>query len=249
MNIRNLDKGSQTPLYLQLTKRLIEQIETGQLSTGDKLPSERELADALHVSRVTARMAIDILFEKGLVYREKGKGTYVAQPKMRGVRGFSSFSEDAKARGLKPSSKIIRQELIQVDDKMQQTLKIEPDENAVHLVRVRMVDDKPIALQSTFIPYRICPGIDSLNLTNKSLFAVLREEYFIHPAWTEAIVRARLANSEEAELLQINAGDPVLVVSGLTFTEAFDIVESVTTVYPADNFELYIGRQRIERFS
>jgi GntR family transcriptional regulator len=249
MNMRNLDKGSQTPLYLQLTERLIKQIETGQLSTGDKLPSERELADSLNVSRITARMAIDNLLEKGLVYREQGKGTYVAQPKMRGVRGFSSFSEDAKARGLNPSSRIIHQELILLDEKMQQILKVGKEEYAVHLVRVRMVDDKPIALQSTFIPHKICPGIESLDLTDKSLFAVLREEYFIHPAWTEAIVRAKLADSEEAEMLDINTGDPVLVVSGLTFTEAFDIVESVTTVYPAENFELYIGRQRIERHS
>ncbi len=247
MNIRNLDKGSQTPLYLQLTKRLIEQIETGQLNTGDKLPSERELSDALHVSRVTARMAIDILFEKGLVYREKGKGTYVAQPKMRGVKGFSSFSEDARARGLNPSSKIIRQEIVQVEEKMRQTLKIGPEEKAVHLVRVRMVDDEPVAFQSTYIPQKICPGIESLDLTDKSLFAVLRKEYFIHPAWTEAIVRAKLADQKEADLLEIQAGEPVIVVSGLTFTEAFEIVESVTTIYPADDFELYIGRQRIER--
>jgi len=247
MNIRNLDKGSQTPLYLQLTKRLIEQIETGQLNTGDKLPSERELSDALHVSRVTARMAIDILFEKGLVYREKGKGTYVAQPKMRGVKGFSSFSEDARARGLNPSSKIIRQEIVQVEEKMRQTLKIGPEEKEVNLVRVRMVDDEPVAFQSTYIPQKICPGIESLDLTDKSLFAVLRKEYFIHPAWTEAIVRAKLADQKEADLLEIQAGEPVIVVSGLTFTEAFEIVESVTTIYPADDFELYIGRQRIER--
>ena len=247
MNMRVLDKGSQTPLYLQLTENLIKQIETEELRMGDKLPSERELAESLNVSRITARLAIENLLRKGLVYRKQGKGTYVARPNMRGVRGFSSFTEDAKSRGLKPSSRIILNELVQVDEKMQHTLRIDAEEKVLHLVRVRMVDKKPIALQSAFIPHKICPGIEKSDLENKSLFAVLREEFFVHPAWTEAVVRAKLAEAEEAELLEVKAGDPMLVVSGLTFTEAFDVVESVTTVYPADDFGLYIGRQRLER--
>ena len=249
MRIQNLDKGSQTPLYLQLTDHLIKQIETGEIITGEKLPSERELAESLGVSRITARMAIENLLKRGLVYREQGKGTYVAQPKMQGVKGFSSFTEDAKAKGLNPTSKIVRLELVDVDEGMQQALKIEPDEKVINLVRVRQVEEKPIALQSAYIPHKICPGLEKQDMKNKSLFAVLREEYYIHPAWTEAIVRSELAGKGDAELLNINVGDPMLVVSGLTFTEAFEVVESVVTKYPADNFELYIGRQRIEKNS
>jgi DNA-binding GntR family transcriptional regulator len=78
------------------------------------------------------------------------------------------------------------------------------------------------------------------------LFEVLRQKYFIYPAWTEAAVEAASALPEEAHLLGLKPGEPVLVVRGLTFTESFDVVESVRTTYPGKGLAVYIGRQRID---
>src|SRR5512135_590089 len=104
MKLRLLDKNSSEPLYSQLYARLMEKIEKGELKAGDRVPAERELAESLNVSRITARQAIDALVKSGLVYREQGRGTFVAEPRMRGVMGFSSFSQDVASRGLHPSS-------------------------------------------------------------------------------------------------------------------------------------------------
>lgn len=245
MNIQALDKGSHIPLYLQLLGHLVRQVETGELKPGDKIPSERELAETLEVSRITARQAIKAMLERGLIYREQGRGTFVAEPKLRGLRGFSSFTEDMKQRGMKPSSRIIIEEVVTVDDALQQTLRLAPHEQYIHLMRLRLADGLPMALQNSYIPCRIAPGLEKLDIANKSLFEVLKNQYFIHPAWTEAEVQALPSTLEEQHWLGLKPNEPVLVVRGLTFTDSFEIVESVRTAYPGNGMALYIGRQRM----
>lgn len=245
MVIRPLNKHSTVPLYSQLYSRLAQQIASGELKAGDRLPPERELAESMNVSRITARQAIDALVEKGLVYREQGRGTFVAEPKMRGLIGFTSFSDDLRARGYQPSSQILVQELTPVDEDNGRLLKLAPGEMAIHLARVRLADDRPVAMQSALIPHRLCPGLESLDLHNQSLYSVLREQYFIHPAWTEAELEALPATAEEARLLQIEKGDPVLIVRGITYSDTFEVIELVRTVYRGKGLALYIGRQRI----
>lgn len=246
LTIRSLNKNSTVPLYSQLYALLAEQIQSGVLRPGDKVPAERELAESLHVSRITARQALDALVESGLIYRERGRGTFVAEPKMRGVMGFSSFSADMRSRGLEPSSIVLTQALVEPDEKVRKVLKLGEDEQALHLVRLRLADGKPVALQSAYLPYRLVAGLEQEDLRHQSLYTVLREKYYINPAWTEAEMEAMPAAAEEAHHLQVEKGDPVLVVRGLTFTDSFEIVESVRTVYRGKGLALYIGRQRIQ---
>ena len=245
MRIVPLNKNSAIPLYSQLYQRLVAYIESGELKAGDRLPPERELAQRLNVSRITTRQAIDALVESGLVYREQGRGTFVAEPKMRGLIGFTSFSDDMKSRGYRPSSLVLTQKLTRVEAPLQKALKIGPEDLAVHLVRVRLADEQPVALQSAYLPNALCPGLEEEELTSRSLYAILREKYSMNPVWTEAELEALPATSEEARILNIEKNDPVLIVKGITFTESFEAIESVRTVYRGKNLALYIGRQRI----
>jgi len=249
IHVQPLDKGSHIPLYLQLSGQLTRLIQQGELCPGDRLPSERELAEMLNVSRITARQAVEELLEIGLIYREQGKGTFVAESKMRGLLGFASFTEDMKNRGMVPGSRIVNQEVIAVDDKLAETLHLKFGDPALHLVRLRLADGHPVAIQSSYLPMHLFPELDKVNLTDRSLFDVLRQNYYIYPIWTEAAVEATAATAEQARLLEIKAGDPILIVRGLTFTDMFDVVESVRTVYPGKGLEVYIGRQRLGNIS
>ncbi|MBN1537358.1 MAG: GntR family transcriptional regulator [Anaerolineales bacterium] len=240
-----LDKGSHIPFYLQLTAQLIRMIEEGELKPGDKIASERELSETLRVSRITARLAIQELYKSGLIYRERGRGTFVAESKMRNVQGFTSFTENMKKRGMQPGSQILQQDVIPAEETLARQLHIYPGDPTLHLVRLRTADGKPLAIQYAHIPLKLCQGLEKEPMANQSLFAVLRTKYSVYPAWTEAIVEAGSALSEEARLLNIKQGEPVLVVRGITFSETFDIVESVRTIYPSRGFALYLGRQRI----
>lgn len=245
MGIRQLDKNSDRPLYRQLADVLIDKIQSGVFPPGSRLSSERELSEEYNVSRITARQAITTLLDNGLIFREQGRGTFVAEPRMRHLQGLTSFTEDMQARGFLPKSKVLTHEVIEADEKLQHDLRIHTGAQVLHLVRLRLVDEKPIAIQESCISLSLCPGLDSEDFTNQSLFALLRSKYFINPAWTEVEVEAVLATKDEADLLQIRFHDPLLVVRGKTFTDSFEPVETVRTIYVGKGLALYIGRQRI----
>jgi GntR family transcriptional regulator len=244
----SVDKRSDVPLYRQLFKKMAQQIADGTLKPGERLPSERELAEIARVSRTTARLAIDELVANGLVYREQGKGTFLAQPHMRGLMGFASFSEDVIARGMKPHSIVLRQEVQKATPEIAERLKLPADSDVLNLVRLRLADDSPIALQYSFLPLHLVPELDKFDLEDKSLFTTLREEYGLYPSWTEAEVEAIEAPEETKKHLDLHKGAPVLVVRGLTYTDSFELVESVETIYRGQGLALYIGRQRFTSF-
>lgn len=239
-----LDKQSPVPLYQQLVQALAAQIDSRELAPGERIPSEREIAEQMRVSRTTARLAVEELVASGLVYREQGRGTYVAEPKMRGLLGFASFSEDMQARGRVPRSTIVKQEVIPATERMAEVLRIQPGDAALHLLRLRLADDEPVALQAAHLPLAMFPGLEALDLTDQSLFNILREHYGVYPSWTEAEMEARKATAEQARLLRLPPGDPVLVVRGLTYSDSFEVVESVETAYRGQDLALYVGRQR-----
>lgn len=245
MTVHRLNKHSDVPLYRQLSGRMVARIQKGELKTGQRIPSEREMAELFNVSRTTARLAIDDLVSSGMVYREQGRGTFVAEPRMSSVMGFTSFSEDMRARGHTPRSRILEQKLVTPDETRREALKLAPGEQALYLRRLRMADERPVALQTAYLPHKMFPGLETFDLDDRSLFSVLRREYYVYPAWTEAEMEAAPADEDEARLLDVSPGDPLLVVRGLTYTETFDIVESVETVYRGRGLALYIGRQRI----
>ena len=245
MSARYLDKNSHEPLYRQLAKLLVSQIQSGDYKTGHRLPSERELSEIHKVSRITARQAIDLLFEDGLIFREQGRGTFVAEPRMRHLQGLTSFTEDMQARGYTPHSRVLTQEVLEADGELQSTLRVSPGQRILHLVRLRIADDRPIALQASYISLALCSGLENENFENQSLFALLRSKYYLYPAWTEIDVQAVPASKEEAQLLQVSRNDPLLVIRGKTFTDSFEAIETVRTTYVGKGLALYIGRQRI----
>jgi GntR family transcriptional regulator len=109
----SLDKGGFIPLYHQIQSALIERIHTGELSVGDCLPSEYELARSYQVSRITARQALHNLKSRGYAISQKGRGTYVTQPKLeKNIMHLRGFTEDMKRRGMVPSSRLLEQSVL-----------------------------------------------------------------------------------------------------------------------------------------
>ncbi len=241
----SINRRSYIPLYLQIAQSISRRISAGELRPGMQLPSEREIAEHNAVSRVTARQALDELVAEGMAYRLQGRGTFVAEPKIREVSGLGSFSDDIRSQGLEPGSHVLVQEVIHPDETVRRKLKLGPDDVVLQLDRVRLADHLPVAFESAFINYCLCPGLEGEDLASQSLYAVLREKYGVYPAWAEAEIEARGALPHEAELWDIDVGQPVMVAYRLTYTETFDLIEYVQSVYRGDRFTFYVGRQRI----
>ncbi len=242
-NAITLNREAFEPLYLQLFHQIQSAIETGALCSGTKIPPELEIARNLNISRITVRQAMDELISRGIVYREQGRGTFISKPTMEGIRGVSSFTEDMRSRGKKFETEVLSISVEEPDEPTREKLKLESGDRTVRLIRKRIVEDEPWAIQYSSIPYSTAPGLEDEDLS-QSLFYLLRKKYQVYPAWTEAIVSARGATAEEARELDIREDDVVLIVDGITYTDTFDTVEAVVSVYAADKVSLYMGRQR-----
>ena len=233
------------PLYVQIEREILGEINQGQLQSGDRLPSETDIAQKYSVSRITARRVLEDLVKQGVAYSQQGRGTFVAMPRIREISGFLSYSQDMLARGLNPSSRVLCFTESEPDALLQKRLQLKPGEKTYCLKRVRLANDKPMVLETAYLPVHLCPELIQEDFTNASLYAVLREKYGIYPTWADAEIVATLATPEEAAHLGMKPGLPVLCADRLTYTRTFSVIESVRSVYCGDRFSFYTGRQYI----
>jgi GntR family transcriptional regulator len=236
----------QLPRYYQIEQAILEQIQKKLIQPGAQLPSEAELAQQYQVSRITAKRALDDLVHQGWAFRQQGRGTFVAQGRIREISGFRSFSEDIQARGLIPSSRVLFFKEVEPDTTTLEKLHLLENERAYMLKRLRLADDDPVAVEVAYIPCKLCPDLLSEDLSAGSLFSVLKTKYGLVPTWADAEIEAAEATKEEAKLLGIKVGKPVLIARRVTFSANYDVIESVYSIYRGDRFTLYTGRQHID---
>ena len=239
-------KNSPLPLYYQLKELLKERIESGALRPHERLPSERELEEQFGISRMTARHALSELELEGYAYREQGRGTFVAEPKLRqGLLRLTSFTEDMEARGLRPGARVLEVRLLSQAPELLSRFKAEPGEEFVKIERVRLADGEPMALEISFLRRRFCPGIEGLDLTDRSLYETLRERFGLELGWAEQTIEAKLADEYEAEVLGVQVGTPMLLMERTTYlTDGSTPIEYVRSSYRGDRYKLYVELRR-----
>lgn len=226
-----------TPLHAQITEALQLQIEAGELKAGENFPSERELAERFGVSRMTVRQALQRLRADGLIYRERGVGTFVANRKIDvHTRNLSGFSEEMVSLGLTPTSRVLQLKRETADDQIAQDLDLDASDEVFRLERLRLADDEPMALETTFLAAQFCPELDKIDLTKNSLYQVLVEEYNLQMHHAAESLEAAAATSFVAKQLGIKTGSPVLVVHRVVYSEANQPIESAHTTYRADRY-------------
>jgi GntR family transcriptional regulator len=145
--LSTLDPDSAQPLYQQLQRALRDAIESGKLSPDDALPSERQLAAELGISRITVRKAIDGLADEGLLVRRQGSGNFVGARIEKNFAKLTSFSEDMRARGRVPTSQWLKKSDGQVTPEEAMRLALSPGAKVYRLHRLRFADDEPMALE------------------------------------------------------------------------------------------------------
>ena len=212
------------------------------------LPSENELAAEFKVSRVTVRQALDELHRKGLIYREKGRGSYARSQHIGGVTGFGSFTSEVENAGSKPSSRFI--DLVKVSSLpagMKHHLAKAPvKNNGYHcLTRVRCVDALPVAFEETYLDIEAYPGIERADVENGSLYATMQRLWGYEPAWADAAIEPGVADEAIANHLGIKVGAPVVVVWRVTSSEHDEVLEYVRAIYRGDGFALTVRRHKI----
>jgi GntR family transcriptional regulator len=231
-----LDHTSPVPLYHQAARVLEEAIEDGRLPRGSKLESELDLAERLGISRPTMRAAIKQLVDKGLLMRRRGIGTTVAPRPVRRAVALTSLYDDLKESGREPTTRVLNFEETPCPPEIAEHLGLGPTAPVLRFDRLRLADSDPIALMHNFVPVGLLK-IESEDLERTGLYDLFRRNG-IAPHVATQRVGTRKAGAEEAELLEIELGDPVLTMTRTAYDTSGRPIEYGSHSYPAESYWL-----------
>jgi GntR family transcriptional regulator len=239
VDLPRLERQSVVPLYYQIQQRLLEQIRSGALKPGQPVASEQEIAAKLRVSRMTARQALKSLCDMGVAYSERGKGTFVSPFKLeKGFRQVLSFTEETRASGSRPGSKVLSFESVVPKEEIAGPLRLKPREKVFRLRRIRLVDSAPVGIECSYLPARLYPDLDQRFDPSTSLYHALREFYGIHIHLTDEVAEAGLLEAPEARLLRATASAPALFFTRTSYVQSGAPVEYVKSVYRGDRYKI-----------
>ena len=221
-------------------RQQIEQLIAEQgLAPGSKLPSETNLAGGLNVSRSTVRNALRTLEEEGKIERTPGRGTIVRRARLGQLTGrLTGFTEDMKLRGLKPTSRLVRAARMTPSAPVKALLQLDT-EPVWELRRVRCADDEPIAVETCYISCSLLNEEETGTLRTGSLYELLERRGRL-PVTSEQSIEASLATPEDAILLNLGAGSPVMRFERLSFDALGHPVEFVVSSYRGDKYRMYV---------
>jgi len=208
---------------------------------GSPAPSERELVHHFGVARMTVRQALDALVAEGLLERVPGRGTFVARAKIDVQVRLSSYTEEMGRRGMKPDSRTLLARMESAGPGVARALEIEEGDKVVHWQRLRLADGTPMCLEDAYLADSLVPRFLDQPLP-ASLYQELHRRDLM-PTWGEDSVDAALARREEADLLGITEGTPVLRIARRAFAGNIAVEVSRST-YRADRFTLWVPLAR-----
>jgi GntR family transcriptional regulator len=204
---------------------------------GDRLPSERELSLRFGAARMTVRAAMDALVAEGLVERRHGSGTYVVPRPFARVLGLTSFTQDMAARGLVAGSRVIEFETTIADATIASRLRVPTGEPVFRFTRLRFGDGDAMAVETTWIPVALVPGLRPEDLDG-SLYELLARRYRIVPGAARVTIEPINPDPETRRLLTIPAGQACLRLQMLDVDIRGRVIMVASCVYRGDKYQL-----------
>jgi GntR family transcriptional regulator len=234
------DHRMPTPKHVAITNALRE--ECRKLPVGSRLPSEKDLAARFEVSRMTVRHALDALVTDGRVERVPGLGTFVRRPTVAMGPGLTSFTEDMRGRGLRPSSRLIALEDVAAPADVAEDLGVRAASPVMRMERLRFADDEPMCLEEGHLPIRFKRLLESADLEG-SLHQVLAAAGVVITSASRR-VRAAVAPSRDAHLLGLPPNAPALEIIDVFFDSNGRAVQRSHSRYRADRYEVMSDLRR-----
>lgn len=200
-------------------------IQSQKLGPHSKLPSERELCKMWGLNRSTLHSALKTLVEEGVIYMERGSGTYVAPPKYPiHLKDAKSLTQAFKGSGSFLWTEVLQTQLMEANDEIAQKLNILPGDLVFYIKRARKKNNITFRVEESFLNYKLCPGIESMSFTDQSLFKVLKG-YGLALDCGEEVIGITKTTEENAAILGIDTGEDLYEQKGITVDKEKRIVE------------------------
>ena len=243
-----LDSGSKletvrVPKYYRLKQHLLDLTQTMPPGTPGSPGAHCSLTE-FDTSRTTVRQALAELVVEGRLERIQGKGTFVAKPKVAQALQLTSYTEDMRAQGLEPTSRLLEIGYVAADDDLAERLGIRASAKVLRIERLRMANGEPMAIETTHLSQQRFPGLRKLLTRYSSLYTALAEEYGVHLAEAEETIETALATPTEAGLLGTDTGLPMLLLSRHSIDADGEPVEWVRSVYRGDRYKFVARLKR-----
>ncbi|RCX18114.1 GntR family transcriptional regulator [Fontibacillus phaseoli] len=237
--MKNFETEESVPFYKKLKEMIVEDIESGKLKQGDKLPSERDLAERHKISRMTARHALSLLEREGFVERTVGAGTFVSNKKIRMDFTFNSFSKAMLDIGMKPTTQTLDMKMVPATSSVAKALNLSGDEMLFSLKRLRLADGIPVAIELSQIPYRYCQGIEKYMNENVSLYQILEDIYSIQLHKASQYTRIAISDEMESRLLKIQNESACILLETVAYDTEGRSIEFSQSVTRGDIVSFY----------
>jgi GntR family transcriptional regulator len=233
------------PLYNQLKELLRAQILDGTYPPESRMPSESELGDQFHVSRITVRQALGDLQKEGLIFKIHGKGTYVAKPKaFQNVSKLQGLAESLSQLGYEVINQLISVKFIKADTRIAERLQLNEGNKIAEVKRVRLINRAPVSLEISYLPQDIGEKLQKADLITRDIFLILENDLQLNLGHADLAIDAVLSDGDLAKALNIEEGSPIMRIERLTHTADGKPIDFEYLYYRGDAFQY---RFRIDR--
>lgn len=219
----DLDRNGPMPLYFQVSSRLEDAIRTGRVPAGARLENEIAIGERLGLSRPTVRRAIQELVDKGLLVRRRGIGTQVVQSTVSRPVELTSLYEDLRSTRHEPSTEVLLHAVEPASEEIAAKLHVPPGSVILHLRRLRGTDGTPVAILENYLPGEFT-DLTEAQLSEHGLYQLLRGRGVSIRIANQSI-GARQTTDEEAKLLGVPRGGPLLTMERVAFDDSGRVVE------------------------
>ena len=234
-----LDRDSSVPLYVQLEKVLRAKIDSGEWQPNQRIPSENELNKLYGLSRMTARGVLSKLVAEGVLFRVPGKGTFLAARKFEAVSpAYRGVREQLEAAGYETTTAVLHSGVEAPPARVRDRLGL-PEGAEVHAIhRLRSVQGEPISLHHSYVPAVLAPGLDAHDAGSEQLCVILEKHYGLAMKEVAEHLEAAAASAEEAEVLRMRRGHPVLRLEDVISDGQGTTFEYSTIVFRGDKIRI-----------
>lgn len=230
------------PLHYQIADYLIVMLKRGDIKADEKLPTEENLRDIFSVSRTTIRKSLDHLYNKGLLHKIQGKGTYWNEAILKFTKEekLSGINEEIFNISDKTRVHVLSKRIIKSDNLISQFLNLQLNTDVIEFKRLRFIDDVPMSLTFNYLPDSIGSKIEKDHLTKMTMLQTLETQIKIELGIIEHDVEITRANKEIADYLNISVLDPVLTVNTRVFNLNREPIEIVWTHFKEDSYKFKV---------
>jgi len=235
---KTIDRNKPKKLYVQVFEAVREEIETGRWPIGSQIPVEDELCRKYEVSKATIRLAVLELVRNGYLMRQQGRGTFVCEKTPSpGVTMSTDFNELMIQAATPFAIRVLAQTVTTPVDDLEHKLEAQGENHLIYIRRLILTEDKPVLLAESYIPHRLCPELLREELDGRLLTEILERKFELPITRIKIFVEVASATDNEAMMLDITKGAPVLLLEQHFYSHATQVMY-MRTVKRADKLRL-----------